>query len=789
MTAACATTPVTEGTPEQKVGWVGNTPYAAMPELESVTNGTNAYVYWRIARLFALCELENFRDDNDWTDMKISERPVLVYDALSHPKYYEYRVLNGGTECGAIVCIAQKKDGEPTAYVLRYAPDYSGLLDYPANYRVIADGYPKVGYAPVDGVYAAKSGVKMFEEELTETVVSNVYGHWETNVTTSYVGGYEEYSTNYNWYSDLIEDTNFYWMTNVSEISAGVWETNIARFSTRWTTNVVLVSSDPEVWETNYQFLDTRYLTNWVCSTNLNSYWTGGETVIESNIYWVEDGVSNYYTTNITYEPESITNYEVDPLQLAILHPEYFTNMGVSISEVMETAKEIIASNQMLWQSIDKHFSLLIYFSTNDEIVHQKYLESKTKARDYYGGKVVSSYLNCSTKWWNWIEVKKRLRWDVYGLRRFDDGWCAPTAAAMMIVYYDKYYMLQNIITNYSKTTFNKKQNKYTVVLPCKGYMYFGSSDEKDFYLTNEILFKDSKIGILNGCKIAIESVIANKDSYKIPVGANINDTKVKIKDGRFYIISYIHKPKGNSDITISYDVSITVYNPNNTRDACLGDIIIDNNIYQIGYSTTYNITRRDTYVQLSQKMGITDFNWGYVDIPEKIISGLNWAYSATQFSDDFRILKYFDSKGNANGNATEEGKNNTMWLKIKALVNNNDIFILIRNGGLRLDDRHQPDAHARIGIGYRTSTGSFKRPVWHTWFTGYYEPFEADVNWVLLTDGNGYESIKDTKLAADKIPGLRLTDGTYTFWERVNWSTLTGSTIPFYNQYIIYKK
>ena len=86
--------------------------------LDAITNTTDAsgktpYVYWRVARTFAMIELESFRQANDWYNAKLSERPVLVYDGKSRPKYYEFRVIRDGKEIGAITAVAQKVGGKP----------------------------------------------------------------------------------------------------------------------------------------------------------------------------------------------------------------------------------------------------------------------------------------------------------------------------------------------------------------------------------------------------------------------------------------------------------------------------------------------------------------------------------------------------------------------------------------------------------------------------------------------------------------------------------------------------
>ena len=125
------------------------TPYASVEELEAIAEESDEYVYWRVARTFALIELEAFREEAVWYNATLSERPVVVYDSKSRPKYYEYRVLRNGEEIGAVTAVAQKKDGGPTAYVLPNPGDYSGLQTKGSGFKVVANMYPRVAYGLV----------------------------------------------------------------------------------------------------------------------------------------------------------------------------------------------------------------------------------------------------------------------------------------------------------------------------------------------------------------------------------------------------------------------------------------------------------------------------------------------------------------------------------------------------------------------------------------------------------------------------------------------------------------
>jgi hypothetical protein len=123
------------------------TPYASLAELEAVTNISTNYVYWRVARFFALVGLENFREETNWKSASLSAKPVIIYDGASKPEYYEYRVCVNGSEVGEIACAARKDLGKPVQHIWMVTNDYSAVATKGANYRLIDAGYPnKVFY-------------------------------------------------------------------------------------------------------------------------------------------------------------------------------------------------------------------------------------------------------------------------------------------------------------------------------------------------------------------------------------------------------------------------------------------------------------------------------------------------------------------------------------------------------------------------------------------------------------------------------------------------------------------
>jgi hypothetical protein len=158
LLASCAFQ-LTNENPSSNASQNLNTPYASVQELDSITNGSSDYAYWRLSRVFALMQLENFRSQCNWNNTALSERPVVIYDGQFFPKYYEFRVCLDGKEIGAISCIAQKKDGQPVAYVMSYAKDYSQSSSLGKNYKIIANNYPASIYYGVQNEAPNKLGI------------------------------------------------------------------------------------------------------------------------------------------------------------------------------------------------------------------------------------------------------------------------------------------------------------------------------------------------------------------------------------------------------------------------------------------------------------------------------------------------------------------------------------------------------------------------------------------------------------------------------------------------------
>ncbi|MDR2956209.1 MAG: hypothetical protein LBV43_14135 [Prevotella sp.] len=96
------------------------TPFASQELLEVIATN-DGFVHWKVARFFALNELDDRRSENSWFDAWLSEYPLVIYnDATGDPRYYEFRILKSGKEVGAISCAVDKGEGSPVQYVLPF---------------------------------------------------------------------------------------------------------------------------------------------------------------------------------------------------------------------------------------------------------------------------------------------------------------------------------------------------------------------------------------------------------------------------------------------------------------------------------------------------------------------------------------------------------------------------------------------------------------------------------------------------------------------------------------------
>ena len=96
------------------------TPYADTELLDSIAN-TDGFIHWKVARFFALNDLDDHRTENSWADAWLSEYPLVIYNTeTGNPRYYEFRILKANKEVGAISCAVDKGEGSPVQYVLPF---------------------------------------------------------------------------------------------------------------------------------------------------------------------------------------------------------------------------------------------------------------------------------------------------------------------------------------------------------------------------------------------------------------------------------------------------------------------------------------------------------------------------------------------------------------------------------------------------------------------------------------------------------------------------------------------
>jgi len=101
-------------------------------------------IHWKDARELALAEIELQKEAQNWTNVTISKRPILVLDRDGGDfyRYYEYRVLKEDKEVGAIRIPAYRRtENFATAEVHIYQNNGS-------KYKIIPTGW---------GVYIAKN--------------------------------------------------------------------------------------------------------------------------------------------------------------------------------------------------------------------------------------------------------------------------------------------------------------------------------------------------------------------------------------------------------------------------------------------------------------------------------------------------------------------------------------------------------------------------------------------------------------------------------------------------------
>jgi len=120
-----------------------NVPYTDTITLNTISK-TKGYVDYKVAHKLALIQMNmSINQQMNWNGTKLSQLPVVVYDAKSNPKYYEFIVKKqDGTPTGTVTAAAKKEVGSSVAYVLPYVRDYNYVSSKGAAFKMISAGYP-----------------------------------------------------------------------------------------------------------------------------------------------------------------------------------------------------------------------------------------------------------------------------------------------------------------------------------------------------------------------------------------------------------------------------------------------------------------------------------------------------------------------------------------------------------------------------------------------------------------------------------------------------------------------
>ncbi len=120
-----------------------NIPFADDNTLSEISK-TKSNVSYQIARKLAVVEMEtSIKQQMNWQGAKLSEKPVVIYDGKSKPKYYEFIVKNeSGKEIGTVTTCIKKEADAVITHVLPYVRDYSSFTSKGDNYKMISGGYP-----------------------------------------------------------------------------------------------------------------------------------------------------------------------------------------------------------------------------------------------------------------------------------------------------------------------------------------------------------------------------------------------------------------------------------------------------------------------------------------------------------------------------------------------------------------------------------------------------------------------------------------------------------------------
>jgi len=118
-------------------------PFAEQQTLTDIASNKSNISY-QTARKMAIIEMElSLKAQMKWSGAKLSEKPVVVYDAKSNAKYYEFIVISdAGQNIGTVTTCVQKETDAVISHVLPYVRDYSCFTTKGSSYKMISTGYP-----------------------------------------------------------------------------------------------------------------------------------------------------------------------------------------------------------------------------------------------------------------------------------------------------------------------------------------------------------------------------------------------------------------------------------------------------------------------------------------------------------------------------------------------------------------------------------------------------------------------------------------------------------------------
>ena len=115
-------------------------------ELEKVYSMSEDNVDYKMSRTLAMLELADFEEVNGWsTNAILSEKPVVIWENINTPVYYEFAVIDNNENVGYVTCNINKKNGEPVVYIGTDKREYNETESRQISSgksRIYADNYP-----------------------------------------------------------------------------------------------------------------------------------------------------------------------------------------------------------------------------------------------------------------------------------------------------------------------------------------------------------------------------------------------------------------------------------------------------------------------------------------------------------------------------------------------------------------------------------------------------------------------------------------------------------------------